>query len=259
MNEEQDALIEQSILTQYSTTELEVDIDQVVPNKWNPNRMSKQAFEKLVAYIKLRGYARFIAVRDYAGYYQILDGEHRWRACKELGFKTIKVHNFGEIPEHVAKEITLNFNNIHGEDDIFERAKILKEMREKEASGQPMLFPMETKAVDEEIALLDFDFDKYKNTKLTPKDEDEFAKIVAQAIRLSSILKGSQNIKDNHEAWLLVLQGLDWCKAIIDIYKNNKEIKVVPGQTTLPLEHEELLEEIENKESNPPIEEPLQI
>lgn len=220
-------------MTKYPTVEMEVDIDHCMPNKWNPNAMTPKAFENLKASIKLRGFQRFITVREVAGMYEIMDGEHRWKACKELGFKTIKVHNLGQVDDIIAKEITLNFNNIHGEDDILKRASILKAQKEAQDAGQTTLFSLDERQVQEEIELLNFNFNQYKDTKLNDKQADEFAKVIGSIIKLQNQLKSIQNIKGNDDAWLLVQQGMTWCEMMIEVFKKYKKIEVLPGQKSL--------------------------
>ena len=59
------------IESRFPTKEMEVPIKHCMPNKWNPNRMTESKFNNLVASIKLRGFQRFITVREVAGMYEI--------------------------------------------------------------------------------------------------------------------------------------------------------------------------------------------
>jgi len=107
----------------------EIPIDQIEPNPWNPNRMSKREFEALKQEIQKRGQIYPIIVRELEdGKYQIIDGEHRWKAMKELGYKTIKVINLGKIDEKLAKILTINLNQIRGEFEDLEFAELLKSL-----------------------------------------------------------------------------------------------------------------------------------
>jgi len=44
----------------------------------------------------------------------IIDGEHRWKAAKELGLSKVPVICFPPMPESLAKYITMESNEIHG-------------------------------------------------------------------------------------------------------------------------------------------------
>jgi len=67
-----------------------VPIDKVEPNKWNPNKMSEENFNDLVENIKRVGWIDDIFVRPLEdGKYEIIGGEHRWRAAKVLGYKEV--------------------------------------------------------------------------------------------------------------------------------------------------------------------------
>jgi len=74
---------------------LKVNITEVVPNDFNPNRQTDQEYRDLVESIRQTGPEYLekdpILVRPVDSNYEIVDGEHRWKACVELGFKEIYV------------------------------------------------------------------------------------------------------------------------------------------------------------------------
>lgn len=66
----------------------EIDIDKVRPNL-------RLVFEegvilRLSAEIRLRGLQEPITVELVEYWFQIVDGEKRWRACKRLGFRKVR-------------------------------------------------------------------------------------------------------------------------------------------------------------------------
>ena len=155
-------------MNNFTTKHLEVDINSVHPNKWNPNVEPPLVYEKLLESIKQHGFTQPILVREYVGEYQIIDGEHRWKACKELKFTNIKIESLGEIDDKIAKLLTLLLNNIHGEDDVLKRAKILKQLSE----GQLALFPATADEIAEELKLLNFDFEQFRNAEFAEEEKD---------------------------------------------------------------------------------------
>lgn len=144
-------------MNNFSTTKITVPIKNVLPNPWNPNVQSDDIFEKEKKSIEEMGMLGSILVRETAGVYEILDGEHRWKACKELGYTEIPVETIGEIPDNQAKTLTILLNNLRGKDDVLKRAEILKSLDE----GQLQLLPFSEEEVENEKKLLDFDFSQY--------------------------------------------------------------------------------------------------
>jgi len=145
-------------MNNFKTTKLIVPIGKVVPNKWNPNVQTQSMFDKEVASIKELGMLGSILVRETSnGYYEILDGEHRWKGCKELEYTEIPVESMGEIPDQEAKLLTVLLNNIKGKDDVEKLAKVFEELE----AGQLSLLPFTQEEIDNTKKLFKFDFAQY--------------------------------------------------------------------------------------------------
>ena len=145
-----------------------VKINDISPNPYNPNEMSEYVFGKMKDTIQSKGLFGAIYVREFAGIYQILDGEHRWKACKELGWKEIPVEvAIGEMEESDVKFWTIYFNNTHGKDDIQKRAKLYEEINE----GQAQLLPFSEEEIKNEKELFKFDFSKYDQKQDISRDK----------------------------------------------------------------------------------------
>lgn len=68
----------------------DLDIYQVSPNKSQPRtHFDKETIEELAESIDEHGIIQPIVVRKKDDYYEIIAGERRWRAAKELGFRNI--------------------------------------------------------------------------------------------------------------------------------------------------------------------------
>jgi len=156
-------------MNNFTTQKIEVEIKLVEPNPWNPNLQTDFIFRKEIESIKKFGLLGSILVREVAGIYQILDGEHRWKACKELGYTKIQVETLGEIPDQEAKTLTVLLNNLRGKDDIEKRAEILKQL----SDGQLSLLPFTEEEINNEKALFEFDFSQYdKQEKIEKRKID---------------------------------------------------------------------------------------
>ena len=71
---------------------IEVPIGKVKPNRYQPRkRIDAAQIKELAASIKAEGLIQPIAVRPHEDGFEIIAGERRWRAFRELGRKTIPV------------------------------------------------------------------------------------------------------------------------------------------------------------------------
>jgi len=152
-------------MNKFNTAKKQVQIDEIMPNPWNPNVQDKATFEKEKKSIQELGMLGSILVRDYFGKYQILDGEHRWKAAKELGYTEMTVETMGEISDQQAKFLTIHLNNLRGKDDVFKRAAILKELEQ----GQLEMLPWSQEEIENEKQLITFDFAQYNKESDLPK------------------------------------------------------------------------------------------
>lgn len=66
-----------------------IPVTDIQPDKDNPNEMSDSAYAALKAEIQDHGYTQPILVRPVGSGYELIDGEHRWRAVSEIGFATV--------------------------------------------------------------------------------------------------------------------------------------------------------------------------
>lgn len=194
-------------MDKFNTQQFEVDINHIFPNPWNPNRQNDETFDKEKQSITAFGMIDPILVREKEdGTYEIIDGEHRWRACLELGFTKMKVESIGKIDDSSAKLLTINLNNLRGKDDIFKRAALLKEINLNQLS---LLFCGEEGA-KEEMKLLDFDFSQFEKTQVTEEEQDKMIEAGKLALSLSNKLRQIHNEVNNTELKLLIEGYFDW-------------------------------------------------
>lgn len=224
-------------MNNFVTKKIEVSIHNIKPNPFNPNFMDAPTFRKEVESIKQLGMIGSIIVRDHIvpGYYEILDGEHRWKAAVELGYTLMQVETIGQIPDSMMKFLTVHLNNLHGKDDIFKRAAILKDLD----AGQTQLLPFTTEEIDNEKKLISFDFSQYEREAELP--ERKFAMVVVLPLNVDEA-KVWQAAKDELVARKLIT--VDNSKKKQDIQAIMKMIEFTLGltigfeQMTLPVESE---------------------
>jgi ParB family chromosome partitioning protein len=75
-----------------------VPVGDLVPNTYNPNRMSDEEFNEYVAEVEHRGrLSKPVVVRQGKdSKKEIIDGEHGWRAAKQLGFEQVLCKVLGD-------------------------------------------------------------------------------------------------------------------------------------------------------------------
>ena len=103
-------------------------ITEVEPNRNQPRKnFNQEALEELAESIKEHGLIQPIIVTEKEGYYSIIAGERRWRACKLAGLEEIPVI-VREDDEKKNNEIAL-IENIQREDlNPFEKALGIKNL-----------------------------------------------------------------------------------------------------------------------------------
>jgi len=93
---------------------MEIEVEKLKPNPWNPNRMSEDMYNKLKAYVKREGLVEPIVVRPVGDSYQILGGYHRWKIAQELGYETVPCAVV-DLDDRRAKILTVNLNEMKGQ------------------------------------------------------------------------------------------------------------------------------------------------
>jgi ParB/RepB/Spo0J family partition protein len=107
-----------------------IEIGKIEPNDYNPNEMTDAEFEECKNEIKHLGtIPKPIVVREVKGKFIIIDGEHNWRAAKELGFITVPCEII-KVNDNEAMRQTYK-RNMHGK---FNQVK-LGEMFKKAGAG----------------------------------------------------------------------------------------------------------------------------
>jgi len=103
-----------------------VKVDALRPNTYNPNRQNEHDFELLMRSMEEDGFTQpVVALRDG----EIVDGEHRWRAAKQLGYDEIPVV-FTDMTPAQMKIATLRHNRARGSEDVEQSAQVLRDLRE---------------------------------------------------------------------------------------------------------------------------------
>lgn len=104
-----------------------VPVDAVKPNSYNPNRQTDKDFDLLLRSMREDGFTQPIIV--HAESKMIVDGEHRWRAARELGLPEVPVV-FVDMSDEQMRVSTLRHNRARGSEDVDRGAQVLRDLRE---------------------------------------------------------------------------------------------------------------------------------
>lgn len=139
-----------------------INIDDLVPNQWNPNIQDEFIQQRTRRSIEKFGFVDPITVRTKDGIYEIIDGEHRWKEAKNAKMETVPIINLGEIVDTVARQLTIVLNETRGEFDTIKLSELLVELQ-KEVNYDELLndLPYPKEELDSLLALPEFDWSEF--------------------------------------------------------------------------------------------------
>lgn len=106
-----------------------IDIDSLRPNEYNPNEMTADSFQVLVDDIKENGFvAQPIVINELN---EIINGEHRWKAAKLLGYDHVPIVRFNPVDEDHQKMLTIGWNSKHGEFNPTKLAQLVLDLSQR--------------------------------------------------------------------------------------------------------------------------------
>lgn len=152
-----------------------LSLDQVQPNPWNPNKQTDRQFEAEKESILANGFISPILVRPLDDGYEIIDGEHRWKALKEIIEKgLIGRYNLNdltkgekipaivlEVSETEAKKLTIIMNETRGRADLADMSNLLTELSESLGDELILGLPYTESQLKELMGMSDFNWDDF--------------------------------------------------------------------------------------------------
>lgn len=110
----------------------QIKINKIKPNNYNPNKMTEERYKELIEEIKYLGRIPKPIILDTD--YTIIDGEHTYKASKELKLKEIPCE-IVEADEFEKRRLTYKYNQ-HGEHDKVLLGAMFKQMLDMENISQ---------------------------------------------------------------------------------------------------------------------------
>ena len=188
---------------------MEVDINRIKPNNYNPKTTEdhKDKYELIVEGIKQMGMKSPIDVRELdGGMWEIIDGFHRWTACKELGWKIIPIASWGKINDIQARKITILKEKAKIPLDLIKTSQILNELiTDTSLEELAKQIGYKLPELEEDLKLAKFDWGEYDKNKGQDSDsgeglrtlsiimQDNQYKIVIKAIEVAKGKTGTES------------------------------------------------------------------
>ena len=116
----------------------EIKINKIKPNNYNPNKMTEEGYKELIEEIKYLGRIPKPLIIDTN--YTIIDGEHTYKASKELKLKELPCE-IVKADDFEKRRLTFKYNQ-HGEHDpvllgtMFKQMLDIKKISQRELSKQ---------------------------------------------------------------------------------------------------------------------------
>jgi len=147
---------------------LTVSVDDIHANKWNYNTQSDFIYEKMKQSISRFGFVEPIVCRSSndkgaLGFYEIIGGEHRLKAAKELGFNKIPIIDIGALPDATAQKLMIVLNETKGRPDQDQLAAIISQL---DSAGVDLdELPFDKAELESFVSMGDFDWNDVDSGK----------------------------------------------------------------------------------------------
>lgn len=110
----------------------EIPLSKLKECTWNYKTDDEELAEKLANNIERNGQIENIIVREISkGKYEVVNGNHRYKALKKLKVKTAVCYNLGKIDEALAKRIAIETNETKFGVDSYLLANLIEELKEE--------------------------------------------------------------------------------------------------------------------------------
>jgi hypothetical protein len=147
--------------------------------------MSTRVFQAEKESIEQYGFIDPITVRPHPtieGEWEIIDGEHRWRAADELEHEDVPVIILDDLTDAQAKKLTIILNETRGEADVALLGKLVADLRQDiELADLKLGLPYSDNELQHltEVGSLDWDnFDGYEPKEPVEPEESHAFQLV---------------------------------------------------------------------------------
>lgn len=153
----------------------EIELSRLVKADWNYKEDDAYLLEKLVENIKRNGQIENLIIRELnSGFYEIVNGNHRFDALRIIAADKAVVYNLGMISLQQAQRIAIETNETRFESDYIKMAGILKEVATHyEPDDLRITMPFTENHFDNLMNASSFDWDREPKVKTGDGDSDD--------------------------------------------------------------------------------------
>lgn len=127
-----------------------IGIERIRPSSVNYNRQTEFIYDKLMSSIRTFGFVDPVIVRGgnqdgmfEDGNWEIIGGEHRWKAAKQLGMEKIPCRDLGCVSDTTAQRLMIVLNETKGTPDEDALAGLVRTIRETEGMDALDVLPFD--------------------------------------------------------------------------------------------------------------------
>lgn len=170
-----------------------VKLGDVRPNSWNPKEKDHENIKKIEQNIKRIGFNEPIRVRENDGF-EIIDGEQRWTAARNLGLEEVVIYNEGKLTDEEARAATLWWQVQVPFDDI----KLAYEVAQ--LANEDVEIPFTDDEINEFKAVAEFDFDYDTELDLSNAgNKDDITTLSIPIRKVEELVEYAKSLDDGSE------------------------------------------------------------
>lgn len=142
----------------------EIEIKKLKKARWNYKTDDSTKMSKLVENMKRIGQVENLLIREMdGGFYEVLNGNHRLDALRELKQKKVMCFNFGKIEKREAQRIAIETNETKFESDPLKLAKTMNDLiKDVGLEEIEITMPYSVKEMEDMSKLVNFDWGQYE-------------------------------------------------------------------------------------------------
>ena len=151
-----------------------IPFELLVKAAWNYKVDNDNLVKKLIENIKRNGQVQNTLVRELdTGYYEVIDGNHRYDAFASLKVNYVLCFDFGRLSDAKAKRIAVEINETRFESDNIKLAETMADIAtEYSLEELEVSMPFTISELENFSDVLEFDWETATNDSSTPKEKD---------------------------------------------------------------------------------------
>jgi ParB family transcriptional regulator, chromosome partitioning protein len=106
---------------------VEISVSKLREAPWNPNQMDEAMRQRLIHSLNRYGLVQPLVVRTVEDHYEVLNGNQRLRAIRQIGFTSAPCV-IVKLDDREAMLLAETLNSLHGEDDMALKGSLLEDI-----------------------------------------------------------------------------------------------------------------------------------